>query len=80
MKKIFSAPIIFYKKFISPVWGKRCKYVPTCSMYMYESIEQYGVIIGIAKGVWRLLRCNPFSKGGDDPVKYNLKGSVKWTL
>lgn len=80
MKKLFSALIIFYKKFISPVMGRRCIYVPSCSMYMCDAIEQYGVIRGTAKGICRLLRCNPFAKGGYDPVELNLKGSAKWIL
>ncbi len=80
MKKLLSALIIFYKKFISPVLGKKCVYVPTCSMYMCEAIAQYGAFRGVAMGVGRLLRCNPFSKGGYDPVKPNLRGSAKWTL
>ncbi len=80
MRKIFSAPLLFYKKFVSPVYGKRCIYVPTCSMYMYDAIGQYGLLGGMARGICRLLRCNPFAKGGYDPVKLNLKGSAKWTL
>ena len=80
MKKLFTAQIILYKKIISPVMGRRCIYVPSCSMYMCDAIEQYGVIRGAAKGICRLLRCNPFAKGGYDPVKLNLKGSAKWIL
>lgn len=80
MKALCRALLVFYKRFISPLKGKRCIYVPTCSMYMLDAVEQYGVFRGIAMGVWRLLRCNPFAKGGYDPVKLNLKGSAKWTL
>lgn len=46
-----------------------CKFRPTCSQYSYEAIEKYGVIKGGVMGVWRILRCNPWSKGGGDPVK-----------
>lgn len=46
-----------------------CKFHPTCSQYSYEAIEKYGVIKGGVMGVWRILRCNPWSKGGEDPVK-----------
>ena len=46
-----------------------CKYRPTCSQYMYTAVDKYGVVKGGAKGFWRLLRCNPFSKGGIDEVK-----------
>ena len=51
------------------VVATKCKFSPTCSDYSYQSIEKYGVIKGGAKAVWRVLRCNPFSKGGHDPVK-----------
>ena len=46
-----------------------CRYNPSCSMYTYQAIEKYGVIKGGLKGAWRILRCNPWSKGGNDPVK-----------
>ena len=58
-----------YQKYISPGIGNHCKYVPTCSQYMIDALEKYGVISGLAMGLWRILRCNPFSKGGYDPVK-----------
>ena len=47
----------------------RCKYIPTCSEYAIQAIEKYGAIRGSVKAIWRILRCNPFSKGGFDPVK-----------
>lgn len=46
-----------------------CKYVPSCSNYAIDAINEYGAFIGVLKGMWRILRCNPFSKGGYDPVK-----------
>ncbi|MFZ5364660.1 MAG: membrane protein insertion efficiency factor YidD [Patescibacteria group bacterium] len=49
--------------------GGFCRYNPTCSQYTYEAISKYGLIKGGAKGVWRIMRCNPWSKGGNDPVK-----------
>ena len=47
----------------------KCKYIPTCSQYALEAIERYGVVKGGIMDLWRILRCNPFSKGGFDPVK-----------
>ena len=59
----------FYQKYISPSLGNNCKYLPTCSDYMIGCLEKYGVIRGLPRGIWRILRCNPFSKGGYDPVR-----------
>ena len=69
MKKIFIMLVKFYKKFISPIFhflGFNCKYFPTCSDYMIQAIEKYGCIKGTLKGIRRIIRCNPFSKGGVD--------------
>lgn len=68
LKKIFIAPIKFYKKFISPLLGNHCRYLPTCSEYMMQAIEIHGVVKGSILGIWRILRCNPWAKGGYDPV------------
>ena len=68
MKKLFLGIIRFYQKKISPLTPPKCKYYPTCSQYGYEAIERFGVIKGSALALWRILRCNPFSKGGYDPV------------
>lgn len=58
-----------YKKYISPLKrGATCKYIPTCSSYAIEALEKYGFFKGTLLSVWRILRCNPFSKGGYDPV------------
>lgn len=57
----------FYQRGISPLLGARCKYFPSCSNYTLQSIQKYGFIKGVFKGAWRILRCNPFSKGGYDP-------------
>jgi len=48
--------------------GGFCRYNPTCSQYTYDAIMKYGVIKGSGKGLWRIMRCNPWSKGGNDPV------------
>jgi hypothetical protein len=55
-----------YRKIVSPIYPASCRYYPTCSHYAIESVEKYGVLKGLAKAVWRILRCNPFSKGGID--------------
>lgn len=72
MKKIILKLINFYKKSISP-WlamkGIHCKYYPTCSEYSKQAIEKYGVLKGSLLSAKRILKCNPFSKGGYDPVK-----------
>ena len=69
MKKILIMLINFYQKEISPWLGPRCKYEPTCSEYTKQAIEKYGAIKGTIIGIKRILRCNPFSKGGYDPLK-----------
>lgn len=69
MKKMILYLIKIYREKISPMYPPRCKYVPTCSQYALEAIEKYGVIKGGLMSIWRILRCNPFSKGGFDPVK-----------
>jgi len=61
--------IRFYKKHVSPALPPSCKYLPTCSEYAVDAITKYGPFKGSAMAVWRILRCNPFSKGGYDPVK-----------
>lgn len=68
MKRILIAIIKFYRKEISPYTKSRCKYIPTCSQYGLEAIERFGALKGSALTIWRILRCNPFSKGGYDPV------------
>lgn len=68
MKKLLLRLIRFYQKKISPNTPPACKYYPTCSQYGYEAIERFGALKGSALTIWRILRCNPFSKGGYDPV------------
>lgn len=76
LKKIMYIPrkigvllIEFYQKYISKSFGKRCIYYPTCSEYTKQAILKYGLILGSIIGAFRILRCNPFSKGGIDYVK-----------
>lgn len=71
MRKILINIINAYQKYISPIFknsGINCKYYPTCSEYTKQAILKYGCIKGIYKGAKRILRCNPFSKGGYDPL------------
>ena len=69
MKRVLLALIRFYQKYISPMKrGGTCKYIPTCSEYARQAIEKHGALKGTVLAVWRLLRCNPFSQGGIDPV------------
>ena len=69
MKKILVKFIGFYQRNISPLKKHpTCKYVPTCSCYAVQAINERGAFVGLALAVWRILRCNPFSKGGYDPV------------
>jgi uncharacterized protein len=63
------APIVAYQKLISPALPRRCKYEPTCSRYAVEAIRRYGILRGLVLAGWRLLRCNPWSYGGYDPVE-----------
>jgi uncharacterized protein len=62
------APIRAYQRWISPALGPRCRYYPTCSQYAIDAIDQVGPVRGLILAGWRLLRCNPFSKGGFDEV------------
>ncbi len=57
-----------YQRGISPLLPPSCRFAPSCSDYGYQAIEKYGIIRGGAMTVWRVLRCNPFNKGGFDPV------------
>lgn len=68
MKKILLALIKFYKREISPYMPGNCRFIPTCSEYAFIAIERYGAFKGMWLAVKRLLRCNPFFKGGYDPV------------
>jgi uncharacterized protein len=63
------APIRIYQQLISPGIPRRCKYEPTCSRYAVDAIREYGILKGAVLAVWRLLRCNPWSYGGYDPVE-----------
>ncbi len=68
IRKLFLKLIRLYQKHISPGLPGCCKYLPTCSQYAFEAIEKHGLLKGGALALWRILRCNPFSRGGYDPV------------
>ncbi|HPI37794.1 MAG TPA: membrane protein insertion efficiency factor YidD [Ignavibacteriaceae bacterium] len=69
MSGIFIFVIRLYQKFISPLFPPSCRFYPTCSEYSIQAFGKYGVFRGGAKSIWRILRCNPFNKGGLDPLE-----------
>ncbi|MBO5214202.1 MAG: membrane protein insertion efficiency factor YidD [Clostridia bacterium] len=68
MKSVALWLIRFYQRHISPYKPPSCKFVPTCSQYAVQALEEHGFWKGSCLAIWRILRCNPFSKGGYDPV------------
>ena len=62
-------PIRVYQRLLSPLFGGRCKYYPSCSEYAAQAIRRFGILRGLVLAGWRLLRCNPLSHGGFDPVE-----------
>lgn len=75
MKRALLALIGAYQRWISPSIPRRCRYEPSCSAYAAESVRRFGAVRGLLLASWRLLRCNPFSHGGFDPVpgRFTLK-------
>lgn len=75
MKRVLLTMIGAYQRRISPAFPRRCRYEPTCSFYAAESVRRFGAGRGTLLATWRLLRCNPFSHGGFDPVpeRFTLK-------
>jgi putative membrane protein insertion efficiency factor len=68
-RAVVVAPVVVYQRLISPAIPQRCKYHPTCSRYAVDAIREYGILRGAVLAAWRLLRCNPWSYGGYDPVE-----------
>ena len=68
LRRAFLAPVRGYRRVVSPLLPVRCKYYPSCSAYAIEAVERFGILRGTVLATWRLLRCNPFSHGGYDPV------------
>ena len=72
-RRAFIAPVKFYQKHISPYKQRCCRFYPTCSAYAAEAIEKRGVLVGLALAAARVVRCNPFCRGGYDPVPEKKK-------
>ena len=68
LREVFLLPLHLYRRVISPLTGSRCRYYPSCSAYAVEAVREYGVIRGGVLAAWRVMRCNPWSRGGADPV------------
>jgi putative membrane protein insertion efficiency factor len=68
VKRLLLAAVRGYQRWVSPAFPRRCRYEPTCSAYALEAIRRFGPLRGLILAAWRLLRCNPFSHGGFDPV------------
>ena len=69
LRRVAILPIRAYQLLLSPLVGQRCKYYPSCSEYAAQAIQRYGILRGLVLAGWRLLRCNPWSRGGFDPVE-----------
>jgi putative membrane protein insertion efficiency factor len=69
LRAVLVAPIRAYQRAISPLLPQRCRYYPSCSEYAVQAIRSYGILRGLVLAAWRLLRCNPWSHGGLDPVE-----------
>lgn len=68
MSRLLKALIRGYQVVLSPFWGSQCRFHPTCSCYAIEAIEKHGPFKGLLLGIYRIMRCNPLSKGGIDLV------------
>jgi len=69
LRRLVVLPIRAYQLLLSPLGGERCKYCPSCSEYAAQAINRYGILRGLVLAGWRLLRCNPWSRGGVDPIE-----------
>ena len=80
VRRVVILPIRLYQRVISPAVGSRCKYYPSCSEYAAQAISRFGILRGLVLASWRLLRCNPWSHGGYDPVEdqqlFRARGSA----
>ena len=69
LRSLVVLPIRAYQRVISPAFGDRCRYYPSCSEYAVQAVQRFGILRGLVLAGWRLLRCNPWSRGGFDPVE-----------
>jgi len=69
VRKLIIFFIRIYKRFISPILPNSCRFYPTCSQYAMDAVQKYGALKGAAMAAYRIIRCNPFNRGGYDPVK-----------
>ena len=68
LRELYVLPLRFYRRFISPLKPPMCRFHPTCSQYALDAVRQHGIIKGTLLATWRLMRCQPFARGGFDPV------------
>ncbi len=69
LRRVYLLPVRFYRKFLSPLKpASSCRFTPTCSRYAVDAVTEWGIFAGTLLTLWRIVRCNPFSKGGFDPV------------
>jgi len=69
VKRAVVAAIRQYQRWLSPLLGRHCRFYPSCSQYAIDAVNRYGAARGLLMAAWRVLRCNPFGRGGYDPVK-----------
>jgi hypothetical protein len=69
LRRVAVLPIRAYQRVISPALVSRCRYYPSCSEYAVQAVQRFGILRGLVLAGWRLLRCNPWSRGGFDPVE-----------
>jgi putative membrane protein insertion efficiency factor len=69
IRRLVVLPLRAYQRLLSPLFGARCKYYPSCSEYAAQAVEGFGILRGLVLAGWRLLRCNPWSHGGFDPIE-----------
>lgn len=72
IREAFLLPVKAYRKYLSPLKSApTCRFTPTCSQYAIDAVREWGIVAGTVLTLFRIVRCNPFSKGGEDPVPHN---------